>query len=324
MNRRIIVFHLFCGIIMFCIMNSLVSEAQIGWFTKEDVIQYTPLWKGERFPDGRPKVPDAIIERMKNVSLEEARSVLLGHGYNNQIEYVEGWLVSNPTNKVLVGRAHTAQFMNDRPEMLEVMRDKGKKAGASGIRPKFWQIDMLVKGDVPVVDMFGKKYESAYMGDDLANIFYENTGGTGAVVDGGCRDRDRLVEKFPDFTIFNRSWNPTSSGTRTECVSINSPIMIGFAVVLPGDVVLGRSEGIAFIPPHLAEEVVDTSEYTALQDQFRLELVRDNPGKYRTNQIHTGTFEPEILALWRDWVKKKGIQLTPFQLELFKKESSRL
>ena len=50
--------------------------AQQGFFTREDVIKYTPDWKGERFPDGRPKVPDSILDRMKSVTLEEAWAVL--------------------------------------------------------------------------------------------------------------------------------------------------------------------------------------------------------------------------------------------------------
>ncbi len=311
MKRYMVVFFVFCGIGASCFMNNAVSEAQIGFFTKEEVIEYTPLWKGERSPDGRPKVSDDILERMKKVSLEEARSVVRRHGYINQLEL--DFLITNE-NKVLVGRAHTSQFMPNRPDLLEVMRAKGEKAGAYGSRPKFWQIDMLVKGDVPVVDMFGKKTETAYVGDNLANRVHEKTG-TGIVVDGGCRDYDGIIE-IPDFIVYNRSFNPTSSGTTTICVSINSPILIGQAVVLPGDVVLGRHEGVIFIPPHIAEEVVETSEVVRLRDEFRFGLLRS--GKYQTREVYS-RWNDDVEVLFMDWVKKKGITFSPLQLELIKK-----
>src|SRR5262245_16768872 len=79
------------------------ASAQVGVFTKDDVVAYTPEWKGERFPDGRPKVPDEILARMKAVSIEEAWGVLKQHGYNNQFD--GNWVLAGPKNPVLVGRA---------------------------------------------------------------------------------------------------------------------------------------------------------------------------------------------------------------------------
>src|ERR1035441_6192295 len=65
-------------------------RAQQEFFTAQDVIKYTPDWKGERFPDGRPKVPDEILDRMKNVTLEEAWATLQQAGFMHQ--YEDGWL----------------------------------------------------------------------------------------------------------------------------------------------------------------------------------------------------------------------------------------
>ena len=56
----------------------------------EELIEYTPDWDGERFPDGRPKVPDGIIERMRNVSITQAWGVMRGAGYEHQ--YEGGWM----------------------------------------------------------------------------------------------------------------------------------------------------------------------------------------------------------------------------------------
>ncbi len=93
--------------------------------SKEELIFLTPLWKGERFEDGRPKVPDAILNRMKLVTLEEAWAVLKGDNYKHQ--YEDGWMSINP-DSVLVGRAVTAIFMPGRPDIHRVIDDKGHSA----------------------------------------------------------------------------------------------------------------------------------------------------------------------------------------------------
>src|SRR6188768_4103542 len=78
------------------------AQAQQVQISKEQLIALTPLWKGERFADGRPKVPDDILRRMKSVSVEEAWAVMKNEGYGYQV--AEEWEVINP-DSVLVGRA---------------------------------------------------------------------------------------------------------------------------------------------------------------------------------------------------------------------------
>src|SRR5438445_8429692 len=79
--------------------------AHQGFLPREEVIHDTPEWKGERFADGRPKVPDAILDRMKNVTLEEAWATLRVAGYEQQ--YEDGWFTLYP-DRILVGRALTS------------------------------------------------------------------------------------------------------------------------------------------------------------------------------------------------------------------------
>src|ERR1700742_1168931 len=97
---------------------SLSARAQQAFFTREDVIKYTPDWTGERFPDGRPKVPDAILDRMKSVTLEEAWAVVENAGFMHQ--YEDGWLSIHP-DKVLVGRALTAVWMPGPPGIQKLI-----------------------------------------------------------------------------------------------------------------------------------------------------------------------------------------------------------
>jgi len=58
--------------IIFLSLTAAFASAQPGILTKDLLIKYTPDWKGERFADGRPKVPDAILKRLQTVTLEEA------------------------------------------------------------------------------------------------------------------------------------------------------------------------------------------------------------------------------------------------------------
>ena len=284
--------------------------AQPGVFSKDALTAYTPLWKGERFPDGRPKVPDSIIARMKKVSMEEAWGVLQNHGYINQFE--AGWQKTHE-NPVLVGRARTAVYIPARPDVNDVILDRGKRDGRIG-NPNSWIIDTLVRDDVLVVDLFGKVVDGTFAGDNLSNSI-KTKSGTGFIIDGGCRDLDGILD-IPDCPVFVRGWDP-SFLKDVMLMGINVPIRIGRTAVMPGDVVLGGREGILFIPAHLAEEVVETSEIISLRDEFG--HLRLRQGKYTPGQIDS-KWTPEIEKDFADWLAKdKKDQITPEQREKYLK-----
>jgi len=287
-------------------MAGTVSMAQVGVFSKQELLEYTPLWQGERFPDGRPKVPDDILERMKEVAIEEAWSVLRNHGYNNQFE--RNWVVTRE-NPVLVGRAVTAYFLPLRPDVNDVINKNGEKDGRIGGQNS-WIIDTLVKGDVIVIDLFGKITDGTFMGDNLGNSIYVKSGGTGVVIDGGARDIEGVLQ-IPGFPVFNRGWDP-SFLKEVMLMGINTPIRIGNAAVMPGDVVLGKREGIIFIPSHLAREVVESSEIIRLRDQFGHQRLRE--GKYTPGQIDR-KWTDDIEKDFTGWLKERGETLTPYQRE---------
>jgi regulator of RNase E activity RraA len=244
--------------------------AQQEFFTREDVIKYTPDWQGERFPDGRPKVPDDILDRMKNVTLEEAWATLRSAGFVHQ--YEDGWLSIHP-DQILVGRALTAVWMPGRPDVEKVIEEQGAKDHRLG-GTNAWPVDMLQPRDVYVADHFGLKVDGPSIGDNVGNAIYARSG-TGIVYDGAVRDINGL-EELPNFTSFVRYYDPShhfgtlASGRllNSTMVSINGPTRIGHALVMPGDVVLGRNGGVLFIPPQLAERVVKESERTRLEDTF--------------------------------------------------------
>ena len=258
----------------------------------EELIEYTPEWEGERFADGRPKVPDDILERMRNVSITQAWGVIRGPGYNWQ--YEDGWVCTHP-GQVLVGRALTAMYMPRRPVMRRVMEEKGERAGCIGDQIS-WPIDMLVPGDVYVADVFGKIDQGAVIGDNLATAIYANSG-NGVVHDASVRDIDGIQE-LPDFTSFVRGFHPTFASPTIMLAGVNCPVRIGGATVMPGDVVLGRDDGVVFIPPHLAEQVVKTSELISLRDRFGKQRLAE--GKYTPGQIDTRWSDPieEDFSRW--------------------------
>lgn len=269
--------------------------------SKEKMEALTSEWEGERFPDGRPRVPDDILERMKLVTHEEAWAVLRNENFNYQFD--DGWETINP-DSVLVGRAVTAMFMPGRPDIHRVIDEDGRRAGMVGTQNS-WTVDMLTDGDVYVVDQFGMKLDGPTIGDRVGNAINTNSG-NGIVYNGAIRDINGLNE-IGSFTSFFRSYHPShhlnnpDGRLNTTLVGINQPVRIGSATVMPGDVVLGRDGGVIFIPPQLAERVVTTSEVVRLRDMFGVQRLRE--GVYTSGQIDARWTE-EIERDFSEWLNE--------------------
>lgn len=266
---------------------------------------YTREWKGERYEDGRPKVPDNLLQRLKNISIEEAWGILRSEGYNNQFE--SGWTMLHP-EEPFVGRALTAVYMPLRPEYNERILEKGHSEGRIGASNS-WPIDMLKEGDVYVADCFGKIVDGTLIGDNLGNSIFAHSK-TGVVFNAGSRDLEGL-EAIKGFNAFVRGWDP-SYLRETMLMGINVPVRIGQATVFPGDVVLAKKEGVIFIPPQLLEKVVINSEFIELKDAF---------GHQR---LIEGTYTPgQIDGRWSDEIKKdflNWIDTHPDMLPMSRKE----
>ena len=253
----------------------------------------TNNWNGERFEDGRPKVSKGILERMKKVSIEEAWGVLRNEGFHNQFE--GGWEPLHD-DVTIVGRALTVQYLPNRPDVSEQIKNKGLKEGEIG-NTNSWPIDRLVENDVYVADSFGKIVDGTLIGDNLGNSIYAKTK-TGVVFDASSRDMEGLSQ-IEGFNAFVRGWHP-SFLTEVMLLSINDVIRIGSATVLPGDVVLAKREGVIFIPAHLAEKVVITSEVVRLRDMFGITRLKE--GKYTPGQIDNKWSE-EIEKDFSKWIR---------------------
>jgi len=246
--------------------------------TPAEVVALTSEWTGERFPDGRPKVPDAILVRMKNVNLEEAWSVLRGKGFEWQFEG-RFRLVHLDQTATMVGRALTATFVPKRPDLDKALTEKGHAEGHIGGRNS-WPIDKLQKGDVYVANVFGSYEGGPPIGGNLGTAIFRNSG-NGVVLDGSVRDIAQM-ETIAGFKGWVRDWHP-SYNYDNMLVEINRPARIGTMLCLPGDVVLAKREGVMCIPPQLAELVCKTGEIVQLRDMFGFQRIKE--GVYTPGQI---------------------------------------
>jgi 4-hydroxy-4-methyl-2-oxoglutarate aldolase len=301
MNKKLILMAAF-------VMGCLLTYAQNVGSSPEYIKALTPEWKGERFPDGRPKVSDAILERLKNISLEEAWGVLRNKGFYNQFE--SDWTIIHP-EQAMTGRVVTAQYMPLRPDLEKYVKEQGKKENRSQKGgTNSWPIDVLVPGDVYVADGYGKIADGTLIGDNLGNSIYTR-GQRGVIFYGGVRDQEGLTE-IEGFNGWVKGSDP-SYIYQMMLTSINTPIRIGRAIVLPGDVVLAKKYGVIFIPAYLADELVITSEVTALRDEFGHLRLKEK--KYLAGQIDS-EWTDEIKQDFMNWLKNYPDKLPMSQKEL--------
>jgi 4-hydroxy-4-methyl-2-oxoglutarate aldolase len=307
MNRKIILLAtLFFG--------SLLTYAQNVGSSPEYIKALTSEWKGERFADGRPKVPDAILARLKNISIEEAWGVLRNKGYQNQFE--GNWTIINP-DQAMTGRVITAQYMPLRPDLEKYVKEQGKKENrAQQGGTNSWPIDMLTTGDVYVADGYGKIADGTLIGDNLGNSIYTKSQ-RGVIFYGAVRDQEGLTE-IEGFNGWIKGADP-SFISQMMLTSINTPIRLGRAIVLPGDVVLAKKYGVVFIPAHLVEDLVITSEVTALRDEFGHQRLQEK--KYLAGQIDSEWSE-EIKKDFLNWVNNYPgkLPMTKQELDNYLKE----
>ncbi len=279
---------------------------------REELIFLTSEWKGERFPDGRPKIPDDLIKRARNIGIEEAWQVLQNEGYKNQFE--GNWKMVHDDVPV-VGRALTAQFMPSRPDIEKNIKERGKKEGRIG-NTNAWPIDALSPGDVYVADGFGKIAQGTLIGDNLGNSIF-NKSGNGVIFDGSARDLSGLAE-IKGFNAFVRDFDPSFLDGMV-LMGLNTPIRIGHAIVLPGDLVISEKEGVLFIPAHMAEQVVATAEFIAVKDKFGHAMLKAN--RYSTGQIDN-QWTDKIKEDFLKWLKQNPDepQIARSQLDEFMKK----
>ena len=284
----------------------VIGHAQLFTLTRDQMIEYTAQNPFERFPDGRPKVPDALIERARGLSAEEVFAILPKEGFRNQ--YADGFKILHPGTK-LVGRAFTVQFMLLRPDLDGVINAKAQAAGLGRMYNQT-AIDMLQPGDVLVVDLFGQGEGGTIVGDNLFYYIMKTTKAAGLVVDGAIRDLEGISRM--DMPAYFRDVHP-SAINNVMISGVNIPVRIGKVTVMPGDLVFGDAEGVYFIPPALVQKVVDNADEVHVHDEWTRK--KFDEGKYKSSEIYGTPKDPELKKEYDEYLKKR--------LEEIRKKNSR-
>ena len=278
------------------LMTPARAHAQVFTLSKDQMVELTAQNPFERFPDGRPKVPDALIQRARGLSAEEVFAILPKEGFRNQ--YAGDFRVLHPGLK-LAGRAFTLQFMPLRPDLETVINDRAKAAG----QPRMFNqtaIDMLQPGDVLVVDLFGQEEGGTIVGDNLFYYIMRTTKNGGLVVDGSIRDLEGISKM--DMPAYFRAAHP-SAINNVIISGINVPVRIGKATVMPGDLVFGDAEGVYFIPPALVQKVVDNADEVHVHDEWTRK--KFDEGKYKSAVIYGSPKDPELKKEYEEYLKKR-------------------
>jgi 4-hydroxy-4-methyl-2-oxoglutarate aldolase len=277
------------------LLAAMSLQAQIFTLTRDQVMKYTAANPFDRFPDGRPKVPDDLLEKVKGLSIEEVWSVLPGKGFGHQ--FAGDFKIMHPEMK-LVGRAVTLQFMPARPD-LQMPSDPNTGNSGPHIAGHQRFIDALMPGDVAVVDLFGKIEGGTIVGDNLATAIYGATH-TGLVVDGAIRDLEGI---YPiNMPVYYKGVHPTAIDYKSVMLTgVNVPVKIGDATVMPGDIVFGDRGGLYFIPPQLVKEVVDKAQVTHIHDEWT--KMKFNTGKYRSSDIYPSPHDPALKQEYEEYLK---------------------
>jgi len=275
------------------------AKAQLWTWTKDQMVEYTKAWTGDRFPDGRPKVPDALIERAKGLSQEE---IMVpggrGGGGGGYSQFVGDWEVLHPGKK-MVGRAFTVQFMPARSDLDAVVTAKAREKGIQTLNNQY-ALDMLQPGDILIVDLMGRKEGGTIVGDNLFYYVMKATKGGGMVVEGAFRDLEGITEM--DMPCYYRSVHPSAIGGVT-LAGVNVPVRIGNVTVMPGDLVVGDREGISFIPPQLAQQILDAADTTHIHDEWTRK--KFDEGKYKSSEIYGSPRDPALLKEYKEYLAKR-------------------
>jgi 4-hydroxy-4-methyl-2-oxoglutarate aldolase len=276
------------------LLCALGAQAQLMTLTKDQMVKLTSKNPFERFEDGRPKVPDAQLQKIRGISAEDVWTVVATRGFPNH--FAGDFKLSKPGKK-LVGRVVTAQFMPMRGDLNEIITAEGKEQKRAGGQNQ-WVLDQLQPGDVLVVDLYGKNEGGTFVGDNLAYYVMEKTG-TGLVVDGAIRDLEGIAEF--DMPVYYRHAHPTPIGG-AMLTGFNVPVRIGGITVMPGDVLLGDREGVSIIPPQLVDDVIKRAEDTKVHDDWTKMKFREK--KWKSSDIYGSPRDPELRKEYEEYRKK--------------------
>jgi regulator of RNase E activity RraA len=243
---------------------------------------------------GRTRVTDEQLKRLREVPIEAVWGAIQKHQYRQC--FVSDLKMTQPDQK-MIGRALTMRYLPVRPDLMEAVQTLAKEGD--------WDHQYNVRagedtrpGDVLVVELDGAVERATFMGD-VTGLGIKSRGAAGVVIDGGLRDLNEFLP-MKDFPVYYRGSHASAMADQVG-VEWNAPVRIGSVTVLPGDIVIGDSSGVLFLPPQLADEVIKAAEDTVYTETFKRELMKGT--KYRARDIYPQA-SPEVEKEFEDWKKR--------------------
>jgi 2-keto-4-pentenoate hydratase/2-oxohepta-3-ene-1,7-dioic acid hydratase in catechol pathway/regulator of RNase E activity RraA len=255
------------GRLVTTVVQGGVPFGDIGAGPKIDDTQRAEAW-GSREAAGLAPEPEPVpvpfaltaelADKLRRSPVAGLSAQLRRRGLDNVI--IEGVRPSTP-GAALVGRARTLRFVPNREDLFA--------AHGGGYNAQKRMFDAVGAGEVIVIEARGEP-GSATLGDVLA-LRAKVRGAAGVVTDGGVRDFDAVAAT--GLAVFSRGPHPAVLGRRHVPWDTDVAVACGGATVLPGDVVVGDTDGVVVIPSHLAEEIADATLAQEEQDAWVAEQV---------------------------------------------------
>ena len=136
-------------------------------------------------------------------------------------------------------------------------------------------MDLAKPGDVIVIDAGGDTRRSIF--GELMVTYCRKRGIHGIVVDGSIRDAGAM-ECLTDFVVYARGVTPDGP-YKNGPGEVNTPVVCGGRTVYPGDIVLGDEDGVIFIRPSEAEELLKQVEAIHENEQRIIDTI-EKEGTY--------------------------------------------
>ena len=274
------------------------AVGQVFTLSHDQMVKYTAKNPYDRFPDGRPKVPDDLLIQLQGMSSEELMGAVgpANPGGVGSSLFTKDWQILHPSRK-LIGRAVTLLLMPARPEVADVIAADWKKEGHTANLSHQSALDILQPGDVIVIDAGGGCFAGGIIGDNLAYYIWKKTG-TGFVIDGPIRDLEGVAQ-FDMPGYYRCAAPPWVHGMMVG--GINVPVRIGNTTVMPGDVVFGDREGVTFVPPQAVKGLIDAARITHIHDEWTRKKFEE--GKYKSTDIYGRPTDPALVKEYEEYLK---------------------
>jgi regulator of RNase E activity RraA len=320
------------------------AKAQLWTWTKEQMLEYTKAWTGDRFPDGRPKVPDSWLERAKGLSSEEinvswtapaapapgggAPGGAPGGGGRAGAGAAGGAQAGGPGGRGAGpgggGGTPYGQY-TDGWQVLHPGKTMAGRVVTAAFMPARPDLDAVVTAKAREKGLPG--LNNQYVMDMLqpgdvfvVDLYGKKEGGTivgdnlfyyimkatkgGGLVVDGGF-RDLDGIAEMDMPCYYKTVHPSAIGGVT-LAAVNVPIRIGNATVMPGDVAIGDREGVTFVPPQALERILDGADSTHVHDEWTRKKFDEGGGtKYKSSEIYSSPRDPALRQEYQDYLKKR-------------------